>query len=45
MFDIMFVNGARYHSIVFAINNGVPFIALSYELKCQACCVRWNTRK
>ncbi len=25
--------GARYHSIVFAINNAVPFIALSYEHK------------
>ena len=25
--------GARYHSIVFAINNEVPFIALSYEHK------------
>ena len=27
------VIGARYHSIVFAINNGVPFISLSYEHK------------
>lgn len=27
------VVGARYHSIVFAINNRVPFIALSYEHK------------
>ena len=25
--------GARYHSIVFAINNNVPFISLSYEHK------------
>lgn len=25
--------GARYHSIVFAINQGVPFISLSYEHK------------
>lgn len=25
--------GARYHSIIFAINNGTPFIALSYEHK------------
>lgn len=25
--------GARYHSIVFAINNNIPFIALSYEHK------------
>jgi len=28
-----FVVGARYHSIVFAINNSVPFVALSYEHK------------
>lgn len=27
------VIGARYHSIVFAINQGVPFISLSYEHK------------
>lgn len=27
------VIGARYHSIVFAINAGVPFISLSYEHK------------
>lgn len=27
------VVGARYHSIVFAINNGVPFVSLSYEHK------------
>lgn len=25
--------GARYHSVVFALNNNVPFIALSYEHK------------
>lgn len=25
--------GARYHSVVFAINNDVPFVALSYEHK------------
>lgn len=25
--------GARYHSIVFALNNAVPFLALSYEHK------------
>lgn len=31
--DSKFVLGARYHSIVFAINQGVPFIALSYEHK------------
>lgn len=28
-----YVIGARYHSIVFAINNAVPFISLSYEYK------------
>lgn len=28
-----FVIGARYHSIVFAINQSTPFIALSYEHK------------
>lgn len=28
-----FVVGARYHSIVFSINNNVPFISLSYEHK------------
>lgn len=28
-----FVVGARYHSIVFAINNSVPFVSLSYEHK------------
>lgn len=27
------VIGARYHSIVFAINNRVPFVALNYEHK------------
>lgn len=30
-----FVIGARYHSVVFAINNAVPFIALSYEHKME----------
>lgn len=29
------VVGARYHSIVFALNNNVPFIALSYEHKME----------
>lgn len=29
----IFVIGARYHSIVFAINNNIPFISLSYEHK------------
>ncbi|MBQ9201251.1 MAG: polysaccharide pyruvyl transferase family protein [Bacteroidales bacterium] len=27
------VIGARYHSVVFALNNAVPFLALSYEHK------------
>ena len=27
------VIGARYHSIVFAVNTGVPFVSLSYEHK------------
>lgn len=31
--DAKLVIGARYHSIVFAINNKVPFLALSYEHK------------
>lgn len=30
-----FLVGGRYHSIVFAINNRVPFIALSYEHKME----------
>lgn len=30
-----FVIGARYHSIVFALNQNVPFIALNYEHKIQ----------
>lgn len=29
--DVVF--GARYHSIVFAINNNVPFVSFSYEHK------------
>lgn len=28
-----FVIGGRYHSVVFAINNNIPFISLSYEHK------------
>lgn len=31
--DAKYVIGARYHSIVFALNQGVPCIALSYEHK------------
>lgn len=31
--DAICLIGARYHSIVFAINQNVPFIALSYEHK------------
>ena len=30
-----FMIGARYHSIIFAINNNVPFLCLSYEHKMQ----------
>lgn len=30
-----FIVGARYHSVVFAINNSIPFIALSYEHKIE----------
>ena len=28
-----FVIGARYHSIIFSINNNIPFLCLSYENK------------
>ena len=40
------VVGARYHSIVFAINNGVPFISLSYEHKMDGLleCLRLENR-
>lgn len=31
--DAEFMIGARYHSVVFAINNNTPFIALNYEHK------------
>ena len=31
--DAEFLIGARYHSVVFAINQNTPFIALSYEHK------------
>lgn len=31
--DAKYVIGARYHSIVFSINQGVPCVALSYEHK------------
>src|SRR5690606_1315905 len=30
-----FVVGARYHTIIFSINNNVPFFALSYEHKME----------
>ncbi len=30
-----FVVGARYHSVVFAINQSTPFVALSYEHKIE----------
>ena len=29
----LFVIGARYHSIIFSINNNIPFLCLSYENK------------
>lgn len=40
------VVGARYHSIVFAINNGVPFVSLSYEHKMDGLlgCLRLENR-
>ncbi len=31
--NAQFLIGARYHSVVFALNNNVPFVALSYEHK------------
>ena len=31
--EARYVVGARYHSIVFAINNDTPFVSLSYEHK------------
>lgn len=31
--NAQFLIGARYHSVIFAINQGVPFISLSYEHK------------
>lgn len=34
--------GARYHSIVFALNNAVPFIALSYEHKIEGLLMTLN---
>lgn len=36
------VIGARYHSVVFAINQNVPFIALSYEHKIAGLLQRLN---
>lgn len=30
-----FVIGSRYHSIIFALNNNVPFVSLSYEHKME----------
>lgn len=36
------VIGARYHSIVFAINNNVPFVALSYEHKIKGLLEKLN---
>lgn len=31
--NAIFLIGARYHSVVFAINNNTPFVSLSYEHK------------
>lgn len=39
------VIGARYHSIVFAINNNVPFISLSYEHKMKGLLDKLNLMK
>lgn len=36
------VIGARYHSIVFAINNEIPFISLSYEHKMKGLLEKLN---
>lgn len=33
--DAAYVVGARYHSIIFAVRNGTPFTALSYEHKIE----------
>lgn len=37
-----FLIGARYHSVVFAINNNIPFIALSYEHKISGLLISLN---
>lgn len=40
-----FVIGARYHSIVFAINNNIPFVALSYEHKIEGMLETLNMKR
>lgn len=49
--EAKFLIGARYHSIVFAINQNTPFIALSYEHKISGlletlgkedCCIEFS---
>lgn len=38
--------GARYHSIVFAINQGIPFISLCYEHKMSGLLEKlWETKR
>jgi len=37
--------GARYHSIVFAINNSIPFVALSYEHKISGLLEKLNKQE
>ncbi|MBQ3691502.1 MAG: polysaccharide pyruvyl transferase family protein [Bacteroidales bacterium] len=39
------VIGARYHSIVFAINNEIPFISLSYEHKMKGLLEKLNYKE
>ncbi len=40
-----FVIGARYHSVVFAINNCIPFVSLSYEHKMTGLLEKLNLKK
>lgn len=40
-----FVIGMRYHSIVLAIKNCVPFVSLSYENKMQEVCAYSNMKQ
>lgn len=43
--NAQYVIGSRYHSIVFAINQGVPCIALSYEHKMKGLMESLNLQK